>query len=399
MTTETSPAQSAKGQAPAAPAAPVAASDVVPYAHTRLPDTERELLREVLYEVGTDPEQKFILGRRTAELERRLADRADVRDVVACASGTGALTLALRAVGVVPGDEVIVPAFGAEPLAATVLGVGAVPVFADVDPVTMVLDPVDAESRVTDRTRAVVPAHTFTTMADMPAIRSFARRRGIAVVEDAAVGQGATLGGRAAGAWGDVGLYSFFPVKPFGMPGEGAVVLTDDAELAARVRRLRNHGQDGVQRFVHHEVGFNSRFDEVMAGFQLGRLERADAMITRRAAVAGHYNARFAALRGRGLLAPTGGADGQCHYVYAVQTICRDALATHLAAHGIGSRVYYPVPLPRLAAFAAYAGQGADGRRPGAELASARHLALPLNLNLTDSQVERTADVVCAFFD
>lgn len=205
MTTETSPAQSAKGQAPAAPAAPVAASDVVPYAHTRLPDTERELLREVLYEVGTDPEQKFILGRRTAELERRLADRADVRDVVACASGTGALTLALRAVGVVPGDEVIVPAFGAEPLAATVLGVGAVPVFADVDPVTMVLDPVDAESRVTDRTRAVVPAHTFTTMADMPAIRSFARRRGIAVVEDAAVGQGATLGGRAAGAWGTSG--------------------------------------------------------------------------------------------------------------------------------------------------------------------------------------------------
>lgn len=398
MTTETSPAQT-QAQARTALSAPVPAAGVVPYAHTRLPDTERELLREVLYELGTDPEQKFILGRRTAELERRLAERTGVRDVVACASGTGALTLALRAVGVAPGDEVIVPAFGAEPLAATVLGAGAVPVFADVDPVTMVLDPVDAESRVTGRTRAVVPAHTFTTMADMPAIRSFARRRGIAVVEDAAVAQGATLGGRAAGTWGDVGLYSFFPVKPFGMPGEGAVVLSDDAELATLVRRLRNHGQDGVQRFVHHEVGFNSRFDEVQAGFQLGRLERADDMVARRAAVAEHYNARFAALRGRGLLAPTAGADGQCHYVYAVQTICRDSLAAHLAAHGVGSRVYYPVPLPRLAAFAAYAGTGADGRRPGAELASARHLALPLNLSLTDSQIERTADVVCAFFD
>ncbi|MEV0776718.1 DegT/DnrJ/EryC1/StrS family aminotransferase [Streptomyces sp. NPDC050428] len=396
MTTETSPAQAAPSR-PAASAPP--ATDTIPYAHTRLPDAERELLREVLYEVGTDPEQKFILGRRTAELERRLAERAGVRDVVACASGTGALTLALRAVGVVPGDEVIVPAFGAEPLAATVLGVGAVPVFADVDPVTMVLDPVDAESRVTDRTRAVVPAHTFTTMADMPAIQAFARRRQIAVVEDAAVAQGATLDGRAAGTWGDIGLYSFFPVKPFGMPGEGAVVLSDSDELATLVRRLRNHGQDGVQRFVHHEVGFNSRFDEVMAGFQLARLERADDMVARRAAVAERYNARFAALRGRGLLAPTSGADGQCHYVYAVQTICRDALAAHLAAHGIGSRVYYPVPLPRLAAFAAYAGQGADSRRPGAELASARHLALPLNLSLTDSQVDRTADVVCAFFD
>ncbi|MFI6697276.1 DegT/DnrJ/EryC1/StrS family aminotransferase [Streptomyces sp. NPDC050433] len=396
MTTETSPAQAAPSR-PAASAPP--ATDTIPYAHTRLPDAERELLREVLYEVGTDPEQKFILGRRTAELERRLAERAGVRDVVACASGTGALTLALRAVGVVPGDEVIVPAFGAEPLAATVLGVGAVPVFADVDPVTMVLDPVDAESRVTDRTRAVVPAHTFTTMADMPAIQAFARRRQIAVVEDAAVAQGATLDGRAAGTWGDIGLYSFFPVKPFGMPGEGAVVLSDSDELATLVRRLRNHGQDGVQRFVHHEVGFNSRFDEVMAGFQVARLERADDMVARRAAVAERYNARFAALRGRGLLAPTSGADGQCHYVYAVQTICRDALAAHLAAHGIGSRVYYPVPLPRLAAFAAYAGQGADSRRPGAELASARHLALPLNLSLTDSQVDRTADVVCAFFD
>ncbi|WP_405677586.1 DegT/DnrJ/EryC1/StrS family aminotransferase [Streptomyces sp. NBC_01511] len=395
MTTETSPAQAAPPRAAAATKAP----DPVPYAHTRLPDEERELLREVLYEVGTDPEQKFILGRRTAELERRLADRADVRDVVACASGTSALVLALRAVGVLPGDEVIVPAFGAEPLAATVLGIGGVPVFADVDPVTMVMDPVDAESRVTDRTRAVVPAHTFTTMADMPAIVAFARRRGIAVVEDAAVAQGATLGGRAAGTWGDIGLYSFFPVKPFGMPGEGAVVLSDSAELATLVRRLRNHGQDGVQRFVHHEVGLNSRFDEVLAGFQLARLERADAMVARRAAVAAHYNSRFAALRGRGLLAPTTGADGQCHYVYAVQTICRDSLAAHLAAHGIGSRVYYPVPLPRLAAFAAYAGQGAHGRRPGAELATARHLALPLNLNLTDSQVERTADEVCAFFD
>ncbi|MEU0697355.1 DegT/DnrJ/EryC1/StrS family aminotransferase [Streptomyces niveus] len=395
MTTETSPAQAA----PTRVAAATATTETVPYAHTRLPDADRELLREVLYEVGTDPEQKFILGRRTAELERRLADRAGVRDVVACASGTGALVLALRAVGVVPGDEVIVPAFGAEPLAATVLGVGAVPVFADVDPVTMVMDPVDAESRVTERTRAVVPAHTFTTMADMPAIMAWARRRGIAVVEDAAVAQGATLGGRAAGTWGDIGLYSFFPVKPFGMPGEGAVVLSDNPELATLVRRLRNHGQDGVQRFVHHEVGLNSRFDEVLAGYQLARLDRAEDMIARRAAIAAHYNSRFAALRGSGLLAPTTGADGQCHYVYAVQTICRDSLAAHLAAHGIGSRVYYPVPLPRLSAFAAYAGEGADGRRPGTELASARHLALPLNLDLTDSQVERTADVVCAFFD
>ncbi|NKI44871.1 DegT/DnrJ/EryC1/StrS family aminotransferase [Streptomyces physcomitrii] len=370
----------------------------VPYADARLGERDRELLRATLHEVGTDPEQKFILGRRTAALEQALAEQAGARHAVACGSGTLALALALRAVGVVAGDEVIVPAFGAEPLAATVLSIGAVPVFADVDPLTMTIDPVDAESRVTEVTRAVVPAHLFTTMADMPAIRALARRHGLAVVEDAAVAQGAKLAGQAAGTWGDAGLYSFFPVKPFGMPGEGAVVVTDKPEISDAVRQLRNHGQDGVHRFVHHEIGVNSRFDEVLAGYQLGRLDRAGEMLARRAEIAELYSTRFAPLRQRGLLAPATGADGQCHYVYAVQTICRDALAAHLAAQGIGSRVYYPVPLPRLPAFAAYAGESSNGRRPGAELAAARHLALPLHLGLTDRDAERTADAVSAFF-
>ncbi|MGW3659760.1 DegT/DnrJ/EryC1/StrS family aminotransferase [Streptomyces sp. NPDC005151] len=378
--------------------APAGVLTDVPYADTRLSGTDRELLRSALHEVGTDPEQRFILGRRTAALEQRLAARSGAREAVACGSGTVALALALRAVGVVAGDEVIVPAFGAEPLAATVLNIGALPVFADVDPLTMTIDPVDAESRVTSRTRAIVPAHLFTTMADMPAIRSLAERHRLTVVEDAAVAQGARLNGRAAGTWGDAGLYSFFPVKPFGMPGEGAVVLTDRPEVADAVRRLRNHGQDGVRRFVHHEIGVNSRFDEVLAGYQLGRLDRADEMVARRSAIAEHYSTSFAPLRERGLLAPVAGTDGQCHYVYAVQTICRDALAAHLAAQGIGSRVYYPVPLPRLPAFAAYTGEGSNGRRPGAELASARHLALPLRLGLTDREVEQTADAVSAFF-
>ncbi|WP_244501135.1 DegT/DnrJ/EryC1/StrS family aminotransferase [Streptomyces sp. TP-A0874] len=371
----------------------------VPYGHPPLPAAERELLLTSVREVGTDPEQKFILGRRTAELERALRERTGVADVIACASGTGALTLSLRALRVGPGDEVIVPAFGAEPLAACVLGTGAKPVFADVHPETGVIDPVDAESRVSERTRAIIAAHVFSTMADMPAIIELAVRHRLEVIEDAAVAQGATLRGRPAGAWGDLGLYSFYPVKPFGMVGEGAVVLSDEAEPARAVRMLRNHGQDGRQRFVHHEIGFNSRFDEIQAAFQLGRLPALDGLLDRRRTVVDYYDERFAPLREHGLLAPRPGADGRCLYVYAVHTADRDALARHLAAHGIGTRVYYPKPLPRSAAFAGVPTTPPTASWPGAELACARHLALPLHPHLTRAQMRGVADAVCAFFE
>lgn len=375
--------------APAVDAAPV------PYSGSLLDSGARELLLDTVREVATDPDQRFVLGRRTAELERRLRQRVGTGDVIACASGTSALGLALRAARLGPGDEVIVPAFGAEPLASTVLGVGAVPVFADVDPVTMVIDVADVARRLTARSRAVVPAHTFTTMADMPGVTRLAAAHGLTVIEDAAIAQDATLAGRAAGTWGQLGLYSFFPAKPFGMPGEGAAVLTDDPELARTVRALRDHGPGGERRSVHHEIGPHSGFDEIQAGFQLARLATQDARIARRARISAYYSQRFAPLRAHGLSAPAPDAE-QCHYVYAVQTQRRDALARHLAAHGIGTRVYYPLPLPRLPAFAPYAPPGA--RWPGAEQASAGHLALPLHPQLDQAQVSRIADAVAAFF-
>lgn len=366
----------------------------IPFFSPELFEDDREALLRIVHAIGTAPEQKFILGERTARLERELADRVGARDVVACSSGTSALSLILAAMGVGPGDEVVVPAFGCAPMAATVIDAGARPVFADIDPVRLTIDPAAAEAAVTPRTKALLAAHMFSVMADMPAFRALADRHGLRLIEDSALAQGGTLQGRQAGRWGDAGLYSFVQVKTFGMPGEGGVVSTDDPALAAAVRMLRNHGQDGVHRFVHHRIGHNSRFDEVMAAFQLHRLPGLDDRLARRAEISARYSRRLA---GRGLAAPPEGGDGRFHYVYTVLTEQRDALRAYLAEHGIAAHVYYPRPLPAQPAFAPYARPG--GSWPNAADAARRNISLPLYPNLTDAQVEHIADTVCAFAD
>ncbi|MEU9017192.1 DegT/DnrJ/EryC1/StrS family aminotransferase [Actinomadura sp. NPDC048394] len=369
----------------------------IPFFSPELFEQDRDVLLDIVHAVGTGRDQKFILGERTARLERALAARIGAGDAVACSSGTSALTLILAAMDVGPGDEVIVPAFGCAPLAATVIDAGARPVFADIDPVRLTADPAAAEPLITPRTRVLMPAHMFSVMADMPAFRALADRRGLRLVEDSALAQGGTLRGRPAGRWGDAGLYSFVQVKTFGMPGEGGVVITDDGRLAVDVRMLRNHGQDGARRFVHHRIGHNSRFDEVMAAFQLHRLSGLEDRLARRADISAYYSRRFAPLAERGLVAPPEGGDGRFHYVYTVLTDHRDALDAHLAAHGVTAHVYYPRPLPAQPAFAPYAQPG--GTWPNAESAARRTISLPLYPNLTDAQVEHIADTVCAFTD
>jgi dTDP-4-amino-4,6-dideoxygalactose transaminase len=299
--------------------------------------------------------------------------------------------------GVGPGDEVIVPAFGCPPPTATVLDAGARPVFADIDPVRLTIDPAAAEGLITPRTKAVVAAHMFSVMADMPAFRALADRHGLRLIEDSALAQGGTLRGRPAGRWGDAGLYSFVPVKTFGMPGEGGVVITDDAALARDLRMLRNHGQDGVHRFVHHRIGHNSRFDEVMAAVQLHRLPGLDDRLARRAELFARYSRRLAPLADRGLVTPPDGGDGRFHYVYTVLTEQRDALRAHLAGHGIAAHVYYPRPLPAQPAFAPCAPPG--GSWPNAADAARRNISLPLYPGLTDAQVDYIADTVRTFTD
>ncbi|MBC2878811.1 MULTISPECIES: DegT/DnrJ/EryC1/StrS family aminotransferase [Streptomyces] len=369
----------------------------IPFFPPDLFESDRQAFKDLLYEVGTDPEQRFILGRRTAELEEELRRSTGAEHVVACSSGTGGLNLAVQALGVGPGDEVIVPAFCCQPVASSVANLGATPVFADVDPHTMVIDPDDVARLIGEHTKAIMPAHVFSIMADMPRINEIAKEHGIPVVEDAAVAEGAVLAGVPSGRWGDLGVFSFFQVKAFGTAGEGGVVLTDDAELADRVRRLRNHGQDGVHRFLHHEIGQNSRFDEIVAAFQLHRHAGFEERLERRARIADYYTERFAPLADRGLLAPPAGRDGRCYYVYSLLVRRRGDLRAWLTEQGIGSHVYYPVPLPGQPAFAAYAPEGAEW--PGAQYSSDHNLAIPIWPHLTDAQVEYIADAVCDFFN
>ncbi|EPD93672.1 DegT/DnrJ/EryC1/StrS family aminotransferase [Streptomyces albus] len=358
-------------------------------------DDDRAVMLETVRQVGTDPEQRFILGKHTQALEETLARSLGAADVVACSSGTSALGLVLGAIGVGPGDEVVVPAFGCAPLAASVVHLGARPVFADIDPWTMVADPADAERRITPRTKALMPAHMFSVMADMPAFAALAREHGVRLVEDSAVAQGGVLRGTPAGLWGEAGVFSFVQVKTFGMPGEGGVVVTRDATIGQRVRMLRNHGQDGRQRFVHHVIGQNSRFDEIQAAFQLHRLPGLPARLERRAAIAEYYTERFEPLADRGVLPPPRGREGRCYYVYSLLADRRDELRAYLSERGVGTHVYYPLPLPRQSAFAPFAGP--DEHWPHAERASRRILALPVHPHLTDAEVEYVADTVCAF--
>ncbi|MFC4857172.1 DegT/DnrJ/EryC1/StrS family aminotransferase [Actinophytocola glycyrrhizae] len=365
----------------------------LPFFPPDLFETDRATLLEIVHDLGTGTGQRFILGEHTARFEQALSGTLDGAAVVTCGSGTSALTLVLAALGIGPGDEVVVPAFGCAPLAATVVSSGATPVFADVRPDTMTLDPELARAAITPRTRALMPAHQFSVMADMPAFEALAARHGLRLIEDSAVAQGAVLDGRPAGTWGDAGVFSFVQVKSFGMPGEGGAVVTRDPDLADTVRMLRNHGQDGRQRFVHHRIGFNSRFDEVMAAFQLRRLPGLAGRLARRARIAEYYTARFAALPG--IQPPPAGRDGRCFYVYCLRTDRRDDLAEHLAAQGIGTHVYYPAPLPAQPAFAPYARPGAVW--PNADAASRSILALPVYPHLTDAEIEHIADAVCQF--
>ncbi|GAB3439361.1 DegT/DnrJ/EryC1/StrS family aminotransferase [Actinophytocola sediminis] len=381
-----------------APAAP----PHLPFFPPDLFDADRAVLLDIVRDVGLAPAQRFILGEYTARFEAALTGwLAGVGDLdgpietVACGSGTAALSMVLHSMGVRAGVEVIVPAFGCAPLAATVVNLGATPVFADIDPYTMVVDPDEVERAVTGRTVAIVAAHMFSVMADMPRFRQLAARHGLRLVEDAAVAQGAVLAGRPAGLWGDAGLFSFVQVKTFGMPGEGGVVLTGDAELGAAVRMLRNHGQDGVRRFVHHLIGYNSRFDEIQAAFQLYRLPALAARLDRRARIAEYYTSRFEALADQGISPPPPGRDGRSYYVYSLLATRRDELRDHLAARGIGAHVYYPTPLPYQPAFAGHAPP--DGRWPNAEHAAAHTLAIPVYPHLSDAQVEYVADAVAEF--
>ncbi|MFI6083899.1 DegT/DnrJ/EryC1/StrS family aminotransferase [Streptomyces sp. NPDC051217] len=353
-------------------------------------------------------------GSKTAELEAALRAYTGARHAIAVGNGTDALVLLLRAAGIGPGDEVIVPAFSFFASASSVALAGAVPVFADIDPLTYHLDPAVLEAAVTPRTKAVMPVHLFCQPADMTPLLAVAERHGLLVLEDSAEGIGMRLDGRHTGLIGAGGVLSFFPTKTLGALGDAGMVLTDDDVLAGTVQRLRDHGRPAlpapgaphaapVARAEYARqgelAGTNSKMDELQAAALLTKLSTLDDDIRRRAVLADVYTRRLRGIPGvRRLPAVVdrGEPVDPVFYVYLIETDRRDALVSYLASAGIGTETYYPLPLHLQPCFARLGHR--EGDFPHAEAASGRTVALPLYPELTLTQVGQVCDAVRSFF-
>jgi dTDP-4-amino-4,6-dideoxygalactose transaminase len=346
----------------------------------------RALRGELLHAVaGVLESSQFVLGGEGRALEAELAGLAGVRHGVGVASGTDALRLALTAVGVGPGDDVVTPAFSFVASASTIVMAGARPVFADVDPLTLALDPAALERALTPRTRAIVVVHLYGHPAPVDRLAEIARRHGVALVEDAAQAIGATWDGRPLGSWGDAACLSFYPTKNLGACGDAGMLLTDRDDVAERARRLRHHGDDG--RYHHLELGYCSRLDEVQAAMLRVKLPRLDGWTEARRRLAARYRAGLAGL-------PLGlpAEDPRARHIYhqfVVRHPQRDALAKVLAGLGVGTMVHYPLAVPEQPLF----GQDAERAWPAAWRAAREVLSLPCYPELTDAEA---AGVVAA---
>ena len=329
---------------------------------------------------------QFILGANVTAFEQEVAAYLGVEHAVSVASGTDALVLSLRALGVGAGDEVITTPFTFFATAEAIALVGATPVFADIDANTFTLDPDSVAARITPRTRALIPVHLFGCPAAMGALLQLAAAHDLVIVEDAAQAFGAADKDSRVGSIGQTGCFSFYPTKVLGAYGDGGLVSTRDAALDAHLRKLRNHG--ATAPFVHDEVGTNSRLDEVQAALLRIKLRSIDAAIAQRQAVARRYTERLATLPLVTPLAPAGAR--HVFNLYTVRVANRDAVRARLDERGIASAVCYPRPLHLQDV---HAGLGySAGDLPVAEQAAGEVLSLPVFPGMSESQV----DEVCA---
>lgn len=328
--------------------------------------------------------ERPILGPTVTALEQDIVRLLGGGHAVAVSSGTAALTVALRALGIGPSADVVVAAFGYHSAASCALHLGATVRFVDVDEATGTLDPSKLAPAIGPATSAVVAAHLFSVMADVPAIRR-AVGPDVAVVEDSAIALGMSAGGTAAGLAGDVGIFSFHPAKTLPGPGDGGMVVSRDHELATRCRMLRNHGQDLAQRFLHHHIGVNSRMDELTAAYLRHRLAGFAESRRRRAEIAERYDEALSGVDG--VTAPPAVDHVRTYYTYVVRAEQRDRLRDRLTDAGIETRVYYPAPLHLQPAFREL-GHG-PGDFPVAEALSRTCVAVPLHPEMTDRQVDR----------
>ena len=335
----------------------------------------------------------FVLGEELAAFEQEFAAFCGVSACVGVGNGTDAIELALRACGIGPGDEVIIPAFTANFTALAVTATGANPVLVDVTAETATLDPTLIDSAVTTATRAIVPVHLYGQPADMDPISEIAQRRGLYVIEDVAQAHGAAYHDRPVGSLGDLGAFSFYPTKNLGAYGDGGAVVTSNADLAARLRLLRHGGI--AAGYMSVVKGRNSRLDELQAAILGAKLPHLPAWSERRREIAADYTRALSSIES---LATPAEPTHSCHvyHLYAVRSETRDALAAYLAERGIGTKVHYPHALHQLDAYPEW--HAPAGRFPVAERLARTVLSLPMFPELTDEEVKFVCHEVVSFF-
>jgi dTDP-3-amino-3,4,6-trideoxy-alpha-D-glucose transaminase len=327
---------------------------------------------------------KFILGPEVAAFEEEFAAYLGVRHCVGVANGTDALAIALRSLGVEPGDEVVMPSFTFYATAEAAADVGAVPVFCDIDPDTACVTAETVRAVITPRTKAIVPVHLFGNVAPVPELCEL----GLPVLEDAAQAAGATLGGQRAGSLGDAATFSFFPSKNLPCLGDGGAIVTNSDELAEQARKLRFHGSRDKVTF--EEVGYNSRLDELQAAALRVLLPELDGWTAARQASAAEYERRGLGEH----LTPPRPVDGVGHayHLYVARHTRADELADRLGQHGVVARGYYRTPVHLQPAMARF---GADADLPATEELAATNLALPMGTGLGSGAVGEVVDA-CA---
>jgi dTDP-4-amino-4,6-dideoxygalactose transaminase len=331
----------------------------------------------------------YVLGPAVSEFEAAFAAFHGVSNAVGVANGTDAIELALRAAGIGPGDEVITVSHTATPTVCAVERAGATPVLVDIDPRTCTMAPSAAAAAITPRTRALLPVHLYGHPADMAALVPLAQRANLFLLEDCAQAHGARFEGKLVGTFGDAAAFSFYPTKNLGALGDGGAVLTRDALLAERVRRLRNYGQ--VSRYQHQERGMNSRLDEVQASVLSVRLTHLEELNDARRTLARHYDSQLAHV----ILPqpfPNEVAVHHVYHLYVVRHPHRDQLQERLRQHGVGTLIHYPTPVHLQPAYASL-GYPA-GSLPVTERVVQEILSLPLYIGMSPGQIDHVAEAV-----
>ena len=337
--------------------------------------------------------QYFILGPEVEALEREVAAYSHCQYGIGVSSGTDALLVALMAIDLQPGDEVITTPYTFFATAGSIVRLGGRPVFVDIDPRTYNIDPAGIEAAITPRTKAIMPVHLFGQMADMDPIMAIAERRGLIVIEDAAQAIGAEYRGRRAGSIGHLGCFSFFPSKNLGGFGDGGMVTTNDPDLADKVKLLRGHG--ARPKYYHKVVGGNFRLDALQAAVLRVKLRYLDEWTAARQRNAERYRQLFVAA-GVDIGLPCDAGYGRHIYnQFVIRSTRRDALMAHLKAQQIGTEIYYPVPMHLQECFADLGYRKGDF--PASEQAALETLAIPIYPELTDEMQTQVVEAVKKF--